>query len=65
MVVNIFSYVATTYFCCCSVKAATANAKMSRPGRVPKSFNYRNRQWAGFGLWAIVCQPSSVVSVEK
>ena len=39
---------------CCSGKAAT---EMSGPGREPEQFNYKNRQQAGFGLWAVVCQP--------
>ena len=46
-----------TQLCCCIVKTAIDNMYMNEHGCVPIKLIYKNRQWAGFHLWAMVCQP--------
>ena len=45
-----------------SEKAATDDAEVDGPGCVPIRFNCKNRQWAGFGLRAVLCQPPTCAS---
>lgn len=59
--VNIFGFlghmvsVIATQLCHYSGKAAIVNIVYDGVAVFQKSFIYRNRSWAGFGLWALVC----------